>query len=125
MKRKEFWTALSVCMCLSSCAGYDPGFDQAIAISDEYAAVPLVSYSDSSGLWRIFDKPDENRLKIGPSLARSLGGSFGPEVTFVPPTMRETQRTAQNWLASRGRACAVADGRLLVSPQWEFRYSCG
>ena len=123
MSRRRSWTALSAFLCLSGCA--DPAFDEAIAISDEYAAVPMVSYSDSSGLWRIFDMPEENRMKIGPSLARSLGGAFGPEVTFVPPTMGETQRTAQNWLASRGRGCSVVQGRLLVSPQYEFMYSCG
>jgi hypothetical protein len=123
MNRKQFWIVLPLFVSLMSCA--DPAFDEAIAISDEYADTPIASYTDSSGLWRIADKPEENRLKIGPSLARSIGGSFGPEVTFVPPTMRETQRTAQNWLASRGRACTVTEGRLLVSPQWEFTYSCG
>ena len=123
MSSKQVWTLLSICACIGGCA--DPAFDEAIAISDEYADVAMANYSDSSGLWRIFDKPDENRLKIGPSLARSLGGAFGPEVTFVPPTMGETQRTAQNWLASRGRQCSVTSGRLLVSPQWEFRYACG
>jgi hypothetical protein len=123
MKRKHIWSALPLCISLMSCA--DPAFDEAIAISDQYADAPVVSYTDSSGLWRISDMPSENRLKIGPSLARSIGGSFGPQVTFVPPTMRETQRTAQAWLASSGRPCSITDGRLLVSPQWEFTYSCG
>jgi len=91
----------------------------------EYADVAMVNYSDSSGLWRIYARPDESRMKIGPSLARSLGGAFGPEVTFVPPTMGETRQTAQSWLASRGRPCMVTNGRLLVSPQWEFTYACG
>ena len=123
MNSKQLSIALTMCACLGACA--DPAFDEAIAISDEYADVAMVNYSDSSGLWRIYDRPDENRMKIGPSLARSLGGAFGPEVTFVPPTMGETQRTAQNWLASRGRSCAVTNGRLLVSPQYEFQYACG
>ncbi len=123
MKSKQLCTFLTVCTCLGACA--DPAFDEAIAISDEYADVAMVNYSDSSGLWRIYDRPDENRMKIGPSLARTLSGAFGPEVTFVPPTIGETQRTAQSWLASRGRSCTVTNGRLLVSPQWEFTYACG
>ena len=123
MSRNQYWVALIVCMGLGSCS--DPAFDEAIAVSNDYADVAVVSYTDSSGLWRISDMPDENRLKIGPSLARSIGGAFGPEVTFVPPTMRETQLTAQNWLASRGRACSITEGHLLVSPQYEFRYACG
>lgn len=94
MRRKHYWIALAVCMGLGGCS--DPAFDEAIAISNDYADVAVVSYSDSSGLWRISDMPNENRLKIGPSLARSIGGAFGPEVTFVPPTMGETQRTAQS-----------------------------
>ena len=95
---------------------------------DEYADVAMVNYSDSSGLWRIYDRPDENRMKIGPSLARSLGGAFGPEVTFVPPTMGETQRTAQSWLASRGRparsptaACSSARSGNSNTPADEVR----
>ena len=123
MNKQQIRTLLIVCTCLGACT--DPAFDEAVAISDEYADVAMVSYSDSSGLWRIYDRPDDNRMKIGPSLARSLGGAFGPEVTFVPPTMGETRQTAQSWLASRGRACTVTTGRLLVSPQWEFNYACG
>ena len=99
MNNKQLWTLLTVCTFLSACA--DPAFDEAIAISDEYADVAMVNYSDSSGLWRIHDRPDENRMKIGPSLARSLGGAFGPDVTFVPPTMGETQRTAQSCARNR------------------------
>ena len=121
MYSNRFFSALFACIGLSGCAG----FDEAVAVSDEYSAVPVVSYTDRNGLWRISDMPEESRLKIGPSLARSIGGSFGPEVTFVPPTMRETQGTAQSWLASSGRTCTITDGRLLVSPQWEFRYACG
>jgi len=123
MSRNRYWAAFLVCVGLASCS--DPAFDEAIAVSNDYADVAVVSYTDSSGLWRISDMPGENRLKIGPSLARSIGGAFGPEVTFVPPTMSETQRTAQNWLARSGRACSITDGRLLVSPQYEFRYACG
>lgn len=123
MSSKEVLTPVFIIgVCLGACA--DPAFEQAIAISDEYADVAMTSYTDSSGLWRIYDKPDESRLKIGPSLARSIGGAFGPEVTFVPPTMRETQHTAQDWLANRGRSCSIVDGHLLVGPLYEFRYSC-
>jgi hypothetical protein len=123
MKNKTIWVLLSVCTCLEACS--DPAFDEAIAASDEYADVAMVNYSDSSGLWRIYDMPGENRMKIGPSLARTFGGAFGPEVTFVPPTMGETRQTAQSWLSGRGRPCTITNGRLLVSPQWEFQYACG
>ena len=112
MNTKQIWTLLTVCTCLGACS--DPAFDEAIAISDEYADVAMVNYSDPAGLWRIYDRPGENRMKIGPSLARTFGGAFGPEVTFVPPTMGETRQTAQSWLSSRGRPCMITNGRLLA-----------
>jgi hypothetical protein len=119
---RRLWCALSACICLGGCSS--PAIEEAVATSREYTGTPVASYTDRSGLWRILDKPDESRLTISPSLARSIGSAFGPEVTFVPPTPQETQRTAQNWLASSGRACAITSGRLLISPQWEFTYSC-
>ena len=120
--RGKFSYALSAFICLSACSS--PEIEEAVATSREYTGTPVASYSDSSGLWRILDKRDESRLTISPSLSRSIGAAFGPEVTFVPPTPQETQRTAQNWLASRGRPCSITGGQLLISPQWEFTYSC-
>jgi hypothetical protein len=112
--------ALALCIGFGGCAGYD----EAVQLSDEYAGAPVASYVDSSGLWRIYDRPEEDRLKIGPSLARTFSSSFGPEVTFVPVTRGETQTSAERWLASVGRSCTVTGATPMVNQHWEFQYSC-
>jgi hypothetical protein len=111
---------VAVSLGLGGCAG----FDEAVEISDEYAATPVVEYENTGGEWRIADKPAENRLKIGPSLARSFSAAFGGTVTFAELPRVEYQTAVEGWLASSGRTCMVTDGQLLVNPQWEFRYSC-
>jgi hypothetical protein len=105
---------------LSGCVG----FDEAVEISDGYAETPITEYENTGGSWRIADKTSENRLKIGPSLARSFSAAFGGSVTFVDLPREEYQAAVEGFLSSTGRTCAITDGRLLVSPQWEFQYSC-
>lgn len=118
--RREHRIVIAACLGLSACMG----FDEAVDISDEYAETPVVEYENAGGSWRIADKPTESRLKIGPSLARSFSAAFGNTVTFVELPREEYQTAVEGWLASAGRSCMVTNGQLLVSPQWEFRYSC-
>lgn len=112
--------AVPVCVGLVGCMG----FDEAVEISDEYAGTPIAEYENTGGSWRIADKAMENRLKIGPSLARSFSAAFGGTVTFVEQPREDYQAAVEGWLASSGRTCMVTNAQLLVSPQWEFRYSC-
>lgn len=120
-KRTCFPTAfIAACLLLSSCAGYD----EAVEVSDQYAGMPVVRYDNAGGSWRITDKPNEGRLKIGPSLAGSFSAAFGRTVTFTALPRDEYQEAVQDWLSSTGRQCTVTDGNLLVDPQWEFRYAC-
>ena len=115
-----FRNVIAACVVLSGCAG----FDEAVEVSDQYAGTPVVRYDDAGGSWRISDKPNEGRLKIGPSLAGSFSAAFGRVVTFTAPPKDEYQDTVEGWLTSTGRSCTVTDGYLLVDPQWEFKYSC-
>lgn len=111
-----FAASLALCGCV--------GFDEAVEISDEYAETPVSEYENAGGSWRIADKVSENRLKIGPSLARSFSAAFGGPVTFADLPREEYQTAVEGWLASSGRTCTITSSQLLVSPQWEFRYSC-
>jgi hypothetical protein len=113
-------TVIAAYVSLSGCAG----FDEAVEVSDQYAGTPVVRYDNAGGSWRISDKPNEGRLKIGPSLAGSFSAAFGRAVTFTAPPRDEYQDTVEEWLAGRGRNCSVTEGYLLVDPQWEFKYSC-
>jgi len=119
MNWKGVWL-VSASLYLGGCATGE----EAVLISNQYAGTPVVSYADSTGLWRIADIPQQERMRIGPSLSRTLGASFGADVTFVPPTGGETAVSAQGYLASVGRSCVVTEGTPLLSQQWELRYSC-
>jgi hypothetical protein len=100
------------------------GFDDAVEVSDQYVGTPIIRYDNAAGSWRITDKPNEGRLKIGPSLAGSFGAAFGRTVTFTALPKTEYQDAVEEWLNSSGRRCNVTDGNLLIDPQWEFKYSC-
>lgn len=115
-----FRVVVALGVSLSGCTG----FDEAVEISDQYAGTPIARYDNAGGSWRISDKPDEGRLKIGPSLAGSFSAAFGRMVTFTAPPRDEYQEAVEGWLNSTGRSCTVTDGYLLVDPQWEFKYSC-
>ena len=115
-----FRTVVAAGVSLSGCAG----FDEAVEVSDQYAGMQVVRYDDAGGSWRISDKPNEGRLKIGPSLAGTFSAAFGRVVTFTAPPKDEYQDTVEGWLNSTGRSCSITDGYLLVDPQWEFKYSC-
>ena len=119
MSLKQLAILFAAILCLSACAGYG----RAVQISRQYANTPESEYTNPDGVWRIYDKPNQTRLMIVPSLAHSFGMAFGG-LTYVGSTGAEFRNAAQNWLVSVGRRCMVTDGQLLVSPQWEFRYAC-
>lgn len=83
---------------------------------------------DRAMTYRIFDKPDENRLMITPSLGASAGMGFAKGLTFgavsagpSPAAMREA---AGGFLASTGRTCTADQIDLVAEPQYEVRYTC-
>lgn len=79
--------------------------------------------------YRIFDKPDAGRMMVTSSLSSAAGqgavkGLFLGAVDASPPKPR-FQKAAETFLTSTNRPnCRVTDGYLLVSPQWEFAYTC-
>jgi hypothetical protein len=118
--RAFFPAVVGACHLLGGCTG----LDEAVDVSGQYSGTPVVRYDNDGGSWRISDKPNEGRLKIGPSLAGSFGAAFGRVVTFTPLPKDEYQETVEDWLSSTGRRCTVTDGYLLIDPQWEFKYAC-
>ena len=118
--RALFPAIVGACLSVGDCTG----LDEAVDVSGQYSSTPVVRYDNEGGSWRISDKPNEGRLKIGPSLAGWFGAAFGRVVTFTPLPKDEYQETVEGWLSSTGRRCTVTDGYLLIDPQWEFKYAC-
>lgn len=115
---------LSACAALSSCN--TTGVSHAM----EYKGSKTIRYTGpDKQLYRIFDKPDENRLMITPSLAASFGGGVvygGTLGTVNPLGAGDPYRAAAlAWLASTGRTCSATETSLILNPQWEVKYACG
>jgi hypothetical protein len=111
---------LSACAALMGCAGINEAL--------QYDDVPVKTVMNMDGTWRIFDKPREGRLMITPTYGRAAGKGFVGGLTFgiasteIPRA--EYQAGAESWLVSTSRICKVTDGHEIISPQWEFKYSC-
>lgn len=114
------WVILALAVLTAGCAG--------IQYANQYRGIEVERFSWDGQTWRIFDKPDEGRLMITPTLLRSarqgfVGGLFfGAFDTDIPKPRYEAATIG--WLLESGRECTVTDGYEVVSPQWEFTYTC-
>ena len=114
-------TILVAATTLSGCAGINYAVDN-------YSGITPVDFVSRGEEYRIFDKPNEQRMMVTPSLARAAGVGFVRGLTFgiadneIPKPFFEN--AASDFLANSGRKCDVKDGFKIIEPQWEFRYSC-
>lgn len=104
-------------------------------IMDEYRGTEVKSFAVGSvddgnyeDTYRIFDKPDKNKLMITPSLGAAAGIGMARGATFggVNPEAPKPvyERAALAYLTSTGRKCRALDTYMLVTPQWEVKYDC-
>lgn len=113
---------LASCVALSGCGGMSYAMEH-------YGNVPIQNFQASTGTsYRIFDKPNENRLMITSSIGGSLGGGAVSGFTLgaVQPASAEVlfRDAAEQYLTSTGRNCRSRDISLVVMPQYEVRYEC-
>jgi hypothetical protein len=119
------WMAVGVAGMLCGCAS-------ANYVMSEYGGVQLKHFEMNDGqTYRVFDKPDANKLMITPSLDRAAGAGFVSGLTFgaVPAQDNlgpkpEYERASLAYLASTGRTCRLIDGYVVIQGQWEFKYDC-
>lgn len=95
---------------------------------DEYGGVPVAAQDFQGRTYHIFDKPASSKLMIAPTFGATAGDEFTRALTLdfgdneVPdPAYRGA---VESFLAGTGRKCKVEVGRLIVRPQWEFKYKC-
>lgn len=125
---KLFSMLAAATLTLAGCGG------MATAIS-EYGSVKPVAFAHGGSTWRVYDKPDDGRLMITPTIANSaasgvIGGATlgvaGDPLTGrsagIPQNSFSAAATA--WIKQHGASCRVTQGEVLVTPQWEFRYTC-
>lgn len=112
---------LALAVLTAGCSGF--------RYANEYRGVDVERFSWDGQTWRIFDKPEEGRLMITPTLLRSarqgfVGGlTLGAFDTDIPKP--RYQAAADGWLVNSGRTeCEITDGYEVTRPQWEFTYRC-
>lgn len=78
--------------------------------------------------YRIFDKPNENRLMITASLGDAAGQGLAEGFTFGlidhSPPIIQYENAAIDYLKSTGRTCIATKSFLIAKPQYEVQYSC-
>lgn len=108
---------------LSGCAGAQYAIDN-------YGKVKPVSFrSPSSGSgYRIYDKPEEGRLMITPTIGASFGGGAIKGATLGAVNVLNSEAAyrmaAEEFTKSTGRTCRAESISLVIDPQYEVRYSC-
>ena len=95
----------------------------------EYGEVDVERFSYGDDTWRIFHRPDERKLMITPSLGRSAASGAASGLTLGlggGPTgpFGAYRAAAQSYVAMVGAGCAITDGGLVMTSQYEFYYSC-
>jgi hypothetical protein len=82
---------------------------------------------DMARHYRIFDKPDENRLMITASIgdAVAIGAVRGLIKIDTNSPVAVYKEAALDWLRSRGRDCRAVESSELIRLQYEIRYACG
>lgn len=96
---------------------------------EHYSGIKPVSFNTAGKTYRVYDKPNENRLMITPSLADAAaagaiqGATFGLSGNPLGP-QGEFRMASQAFLNARSGNCQVLDGSLVVHPQYEFFYAC-
>lgn len=116
---------LAAALTLAGCAG-------ASYVMSEYQGIEPTPFPvEGDDVYRIFDKPADNRLMITPSIAKAMGAGFVQGATFGGVDAMDSigpkpqfEHAALAYLQSTGRTCRILDGYIVVRPQWEFKYDC-
>ena len=89
---------------------------------DNYSGIDPQRFEYGGQTFRIFDKPEDGRLMITPSLGRAFtqGATFGAAATAEA----SYANAAQAYLNSTDRRCSTSNVLLIVQPQYEVYYAC-
>lgn len=80
--------------------------------------------------WRIFHKPNENRLMITPSFKTAMaagaktGATFGLAGSQTDPENRFRTAALVFVKSKVDDSCKITKGSLVIDPQYEYFYEC-
>ena len=103
-------------------------FGYIIKTYDSTASRSEFDYQDET--YRIFDRKDLCKVMVTPSLGAAAlhgaakGATFGGVNIDNDQTLYQSVATAYLAKDRTTQACKILEGKLLISPQWEFIYLC-
>jgi hypothetical protein len=110
-------------LALSSCAGMGYAIQHYASVKPEIWQSPTTGTS-----FRVYDKPQENRMMITLSIGAAAAQGAGRGITLGLADTRTPsivyQDAAIEWLSTKGRVCSATATSLIVEPQYEVRYNC-
>lgn len=120
-RTRKFLIFVSLLM-VSACSGMGYAIEN-------YSGVDVQRIQVNGESWRIFDKPNEDRLMITPSIGRAASAGAVQGATFGisdggKDTMTEFEAAANAYIKSRNSKCEVSKGALVINTQYEFFYEC-
>lgn len=88
-----------------------------------YGNTPRLNWTDASGKsFGIYDKPDENRMMVTASMAKSI--AIGATYFLASDGGFVYKAAAEEYLLEQGRDCLATSTTLIVEPQYEVAYTC-
>lgn len=118
---KKTLLAILLIPLLAGCAGIQYA-------ASNYSDVNPVNWSYGGKSWRIFDKPEENRMMITAGIGESVGMGLAEGLTLglvdADFHRNKYRDAAVAWLENQGRDCEETDTVLIIKPQWEVKYEC-
>lgn len=120
---KKFLAVLAAFYVVSGCTGETEFYTK------DYSNVLSQEIQHNGRVWHIFDKPQEGRLMITPSVRAAAGAGVATGLTLglipSPNGKASTFRPAVDaYLSQKSGNCGVTFARILIKPYYEFSYSC-
>ena len=106
---------------LSGCAGLS------YAVKN-YSGVDVTSFDFGGVGWRVFEKRNEGRLMITPSLGRAMSGGMKNGFAFNFSNEIDSENRFRNaakaFIEEKHGLCRITSGKVVVQPQYEYFYEC-
>jgi hypothetical protein len=111
---------IGLAVAVAACAMKPETMQEYSFVKEEYVTMPDDTY-------RVFDKPESNRMLVSSSIASATSQSFRATLLLKDdvPSKETFEATARQYLANSGRDnCRILDSYLLIKPQYEVKYDC-
>lgn len=91
-------------------------------VDETYGKVIYQEYKDDKDSWRIFDRPDLQKMGVSLSLDKSieLGKKFGTNW----PGKDDFRTAAEGFFKQKNRDCQITADKTLSPTGYEFSYAC-